>query len=137
IPYLGVFSACATITESLAIGAMLCNQGHAKYVLCGASSHNSAAERQFRFPTEYGAQKPPTSQCTVTGACCAIIGQHGSGPQITIATIVNVIDKVISDPFNMGGAMAPAGVDIIITHFQDFNIYASYYGLILTGDLGK
>lgn len=137
IPYLGVFSACATITESLAIGAMLCNQGHAKYVLSGASSHNSAAERQFRFPTEYGAQKPPTSQCTVTGGGCAIIGQHGSGPQITSATIGKVIDKGITDPFNMGGAMAPAAVDTIITHLQDLNIDASYYDLILTGDLGK
>ena len=136
-PYLGLFSACATITESLAIGAMLCNQGHANYVLSGASSHNSAAERQFRFPTEYGAQKPPTSQCTVTGAGCAVIGQHGDGPQITSATIGKVIDKGITDPFNMGGAMAPAAVDTITAHLQDLNIDASYYDVILTGDLGK
>ena len=101
------------------------------------SSHNAAAEKQFRYPTEYGGQKPPTAQWTVTGAGAAVLGEKGDGPKVTSATIGRVIDMGISDPFNMGAAMAPAAVDTIEAHFRDLNIDASYYDLIATGDLGK
>lgn len=135
--YLGLFSACATVTESLALSAFLINARGAKYILSGTSSHNSAAERQFRYPTEYGGQKPPTSQYTVTGAGCALLGESGTGPVVTSATIGKIVDMGITDPFNMGGAMAPAAVDTIVTHLKERNVSASYYDLILTGDLGE
>lgn len=137
IPYLGVFSACATSAESLALSALIVNSRCANYVLSGTASHNSATERQYRYPTEYGGQKPPTAQFTVTGAGCALISQQGEGPVITTATIGKVIDMGMTDPFNMGGAMAPAAVDTIIRHLQDRQIEPSYYDLIITGDLGK
>lgn len=137
VPYLGVFSACATSAESLALSALIVNSGGANYVLSGTASHNSATERQYRYPTEYGGQKPPTAQWTVTGAGCALVSQQGEGPVITSATIGKIVDMGLTDPFNMGGAMAPAAVDTIIRHLQDRNIDHSYYDLIITGDLGK
>lgn len=137
IPYLGLFSACATSMEGLALASFLINANGASYILTGSSSHNSAAERQYRYPTEYGGQKPPTAQWTVTGAGCALVAKDGVGPKITSATIGKVINMGISDPFNMGGAMAPAAADTITTHLRERNIDASYYDLIITGDLAK
>src|SRR5699024_3406966 len=137
LPYLGLFSACATTTESLALSAFLINGNGAEYILSGSSSHNAATERQFRYPTEYGGQKPPTAQWTVTGAGCGLIAKEGIGPVVTSATIGKVVDKGMTDPFNMGGAMAPAAVDTIIAHLKERNVDPSYYDLIITGDLGQ
>lgn len=136
IPYLGLFSACATSMESLALAAFIINANGANYILSGTSSHNSAAEKQFRYPTEYGGQKPPTAQWTVTGAGCALVAKDGKGPLVTSATIGKIVDMGITDPFNMGGAMAPAAVNTIETHFKERNLDPSYYDLIITGDLG-
>ncbi|MGJ7034295.1 stage V sporulation protein AD [Anoxybacillus eryuanensis] len=136
-PYLGVFGACSTSMEALALSAFIVNYGGAKYILTGAASHNAAVEKQFRYPTEYGGQKPPTAQWTVTGAGVAVVGNEGDGPRITSATIGRVVDMGLTDPFNMGGAMAPAAVDTIEAHLRDMQIDASYYDLIVTGDLGK
>jgi stage V sporulation protein AD len=135
-PYFGLFGACSTSMEGLALGAFIVNNGGAKYLLTAAGSHNAAVEKQFRYPTEYGGQKPPTAQWTVTGAGAAVLSNKGDGPVVTSATIGKVIDMGLSDPFNMGGAMAPAAVDTIETHFRERNIDPSYYDLIVTGDLG-
>jgi stage V sporulation protein AD len=137
IPFLGIFGACSSSMEGLAMAAQLIESKSADYVIAAASSHNAAAEKQYRYPTEYGGQKPPTAQWTVTGAGAAVVSKEGSGPKITSATIGRVIDMGISDPFNMGAAMAPAAVDTIESHFRDLNVDASYYDLIATGDLGK
>ncbi|MFC0301589.1 stage V sporulation protein AD [Virgibacillus soli] len=137
IPYFGIFSACATSMEGLALAAFIINAGGANYILSGTASHNSATERQFRYPTEYGGQKPPTAQWTVTGAGCGLLAKAGSGPVVTSATIGKVVDLGITDPFNMGSAMAPAAVDTIITHLKEMGVDHSYYDLIVTGDLGK
>ncbi|ANX12388.1 stage V sporulation protein AD [Fictibacillus arsenicus] len=136
-PYLGLFGACSTSMEGLALGAFIVNGKGAKYLLTGTASHNAAVEKQFRYPTEYGGQKPPTSQWTVTGAGSALLSDKGEGPYVTSATIGKVIDMGLSDPFNMGGAMAPAAVDTIEAHFRDREIDSSYYDLIVTGDLGE
>ncbi|WP_088102289.1 stage V sporulation protein AD [Halalkalibacter urbisdiaboli] len=137
IPYLGMFGACSTSMEGLALGAFLINARGARHVLAAASSHNTATEKQFRYPTEYGGQKPPTAQWTVTGAGAALLSQEGSGPVITSATIGKVVDMGMSDPFNMGGAMAPAAADTIQAHFRDLDLPSDYYDLVVTGDLGK
>lgn len=137
IPYLGVFGACSTSMESLALASLIVNSGSADYVLAGTCSHNASAEKQFRYPTEYGSQKPPTAQYTVTGAGAAVVSQKGEGPAVTSATIGRVIDMGIKDPFNMGAAMAPAAVDTIQAHMRDLNIEPGYYDLIATGDLSK
>lgn len=137
IPYLGVFGACSTSMESLALAAQIVNDGSARYAMAGTCSHNCSSEKQYRYPTEYGAQKPPTAQYTVTGAGVAVLSQQGNGPVVTRATIGRVVDMGIKDPFNMGAAMAPAAVDTIQTHFRDFNLEPGYYDLIVTGDLAK
>ncbi|RYD05082.1 hypothetical protein N752_10950 [Desulforamulus aquiferis] len=135
VPYLGLFGACSTSMESLALASLLVDSKYAKYALCGTSSHNAAVEKQFRYPNEYGAQKPPTAQWTVTGAGAAVVSPQGDGPKVTSATIGKVIDMGISDPFNMGAAMAPAAVDTITAHLRDLDISPWEYDLIATGDL--
>lgn len=137
VPYLGLFGACSSSMEGLAVAALIVNSGGAENVLAAASSHNAAVEKQFRYPTEYGSQKPPTAQWTVTGAGAAVLSATGEGPHVTSATVGRVIDMGLSDPFDMGSAMAPAAVDTIQAHFRDLNIDATHYDLIATGDLGR
>ena len=137
VPYLGIFGACSSSMEGLSLAAQLIDSKSADYVVAAASSHNASAEKQFRYPTEYGVQRPPTAQWTVTGAGAVVLGQNGDGPKITSATIGRIVDMGISDPYNVGAAMAPSAVDTIEAHFRDLNIDASYYDLIATGDLGK
>ncbi|QXM05408.1 stage V sporulation protein AD [Crassaminicella indica] len=136
VPYLGIFGACSSSMEGLSLASLLIDSNCAEYVIAGACSHNASAEKQFRYPTEYGSQKPPTAQWTVTGAGAAVLGKSGEGPKVVSATIGRVIDMGISDPFNMGAAMAPAAVDTIEAHFRDLDIEPNYYDLIATGDLG-
>lgn len=137
MPYIGLFGACSTSMEGLALGALLVNSQAARNVLCATASHNATVEKQFRYPTEYGSQKPPTAQWTVTGAGAALVCLEGNGPRITSATIGRVVDMGISDPFNMGSAMAPAAVDTITAHLRDLGITPNEYDLIATGDLGR
>jgi len=137
IPYIGLFGACSSSMEGLALAAQFIDSKSADMALAATSSHNGAVEKQFRYPTEYGAQKPPTAQWTVTGAGAALLGREGEGPRVTSATIGKVIDMGLSDPFNMGAAMVPAAVDTIQAHFRDLRIELDYYDLIATGDLGR
>ncbi len=135
-PYIGLFGACSTSMEGLALASLIVNGGYGNNVLAGTASHNTATEKQFRYPTEYGSQKPPTSQWTVTAAGAAIVSKDGEGPIVTSATLGRVIDMGMTDPFNMGGAMAPAAVDTIEAHLKECKLDPSYYDYIFTGDLG-
>ncbi|MFC0559793.1 stage V sporulation protein AD [Halalkalibacter alkalisediminis] len=137
IPYLGLFGACSTSMEGLALAAFIVNAKGAERIVTAASSHNAATEKQFRYPTEYGGQKPPTAQWTVTASGAAVVSHVGNGPVVSSATIGKVIDMGLSDPFNMGGAMAPAAADTIISHFRDRDLPADHYDLIASGDLGE
>ncbi|MFC4767292.1 stage V sporulation protein AD [Effusibacillus consociatus] len=136
-PYLGIFGACSTSMEGLALAAQLVDSGFADYAVAATSSHNSTAERQFRYPTEYGGQKPSSAHCTVTGAGAALVGKGLQGPLITYATIGKVVDMGIKNPWEMGPAMAPAAVDTIVAHFQDTGRTPDDYDLIVTGDLAR
>lgn len=136
-PFIGVYGACSTSMESLALASLMVDSGNANYVLASACSHNASVEKQYRYPTEYGSQKPPTAQFTVTGAGSVVVAKEGIGPFIASATIGRVIDMGLTDPFNMGAAMAPAAVDTIEAHFRDMQIEPGYYDLIVTGDLAK
>ncbi len=136
-PYLGVFSACSTMAESLATGAILINAGHFHNVVCATGSHFSTAERQFRFPLELGNQRVPTSQWTATAAGACVLSLEGEGPVVSMATFGKVIDYGITDVNNMGAAMAPSAADTIYTHLNETGRKPSDYDLILTGDLGK
>jgi stage V sporulation protein AD len=135
IPFIGMFSACSTSMETIAVGSTLIESRFANTVIAATSSHNATAERQFRYPTEYGVQKPKTATFTVTGAGAVLISQRKSDIKITMATIGRVIDWGIKNPFDMGSAMAPAAADTIERHFIDTGLHPSHYDLIVTGDL--
>jgi stage V sporulation protein AD len=135
IPFLGMFGACSTSMETLALASSFVDGGFATQVLTAVSSHNATAERQFRYPTEYGGQKPDTATFTVTGGGAAIVSSEVSPIRITHATIGKVFDFGIKDPFDMGSAMAPAAADTIATHFNDTGYSPNEYDLIVTGDL--
>lgn len=137
MPYLGIYGACSSSMEGLALASLIIDSKNAEYAVAAASSHNGASEKQYRYPTEYGGQKPPFAQWTVTGAGAALVAQQGSGPKVKSATIGRVIDMGLSDPFNMGAAMAPAAVDTIEAHFRDLRIEPTHYDVIATGDLGS
>jgi stage V sporulation protein AD len=135
-PFLGLYGACSTMAESMLIGAMMVDGGFASRLACGAASHHDAAERQYRFPTELGSQRPPSTQWTVTGAGSTILSKHGFGPVITRATVGKVVDYGVKDTNSLGAAMAPAAAETIVTHLRDFNLPPDYYDMIFTGDLG-
>ena len=137
VPYVGLFGACSTMAESLAIGACMVNAGYFNNIACATASHFSTAERQFRYPLELGNQRPPTSQWTVTGAGCCILSGKGNGPIVTSATFGKVTDWGINDVNNMGSVMAPSCASTMIAHFKDTNTTPDDYDLIVTGDLGK
>ena len=137
LTFLGLYGACSTMAEALAVGAMFIDGGYFSNVACATASHFSSAERQYRFPLELGNQRPPVSQWTVTGAGCVILGGKESDIKISNATFGKVTDFGITDANNMGAAMAPAAMSSLISHFEDTNTTPDDYDLILTGDLGK
>ncbi len=137
IPFLGLYGACSTMAESLAIGAMLMDGGYYRRILATACSHHYTAERQYRFPTEQGVQKAQTAQWTATAAGVVLLESSGSGPRITSATVGQVVDMGQSDVADMGTAMAAAATQTIKTHLEDLNLLPDSYDLIVSGDLGR
>ena len=137
IPYFGLYGACSTMAESLSLGSMIIDGGFADKVVCCTSSHFSTAERQYRYPLEFGTQRKFSAQWTVTGAGASILSLEGNGPYITYVTTGRVIDPGIVDVNNMGAAMAPAAIDTISKHFKDTGYTPDDYDLIITGDLGS
>ena len=138
IPFLGVYGACSTLSEGLALAAALVNAGYHKNIVAATGSHFSSAERQYRYPLELGNTRPPQAQWTVTGAGGFFISSLGGGnaPSITSATIGKVVDFGVTDVNNMGAAMAPAARNTILQHLRDTGREPSDYDLIITGDLG-
>ncbi len=139
-PFLGLYGACSTMAESLCLGAMLVDGGYMRHALCAASSHFCTAERQYRFPLEYGAQRTPTAQWTVTGAGATLLSAEVNVPPLarcTMVTVGTVTDMGVADANNMGAAMAPAAADTLLRHFADTGRTPEDYDLIVTGDLGK
>lgn len=138
IPFMGVYGACSTSMLSLTTAATMVEAGFAEYALAGVSSHNCTAEKQYRYPTEYGGQKPDTAQWTVTGAGAAVIGKGSpQHPRIRFATVGKVTDLGVKNPFDMGSAMAPAAVKTMAAHFRDTGRTPQDYDLIVTGDLAR
>jgi len=137
IPYMGMFSACATSVSSLITASIVIESNLMDYVLFGSSSQHNSVERQFRYPIEYGAQKPPFGQWTVTAAGFGVVAQADKDrPYVKSATVGKVIDCECEDPLDMGSAMAPAAFDTIQSHLQE-DPDGGNYDLVITGDLGK
>ncbi|MBQ4556378.1 MAG: stage V sporulation protein AD [Clostridia bacterium] len=136
IPYIGIYGACSNLTEGMALASMLISGGCARRIAVVTSSHNCAAERQFRGPVEYGGQRSPTAQWTVTGAGGYVLGEKGK-VKIADCMIGIVQDKEQRDITDMGAAMAPAAADTLIRYFNESHTNAHDYDLIITGDLGR
>lgn len=136
IPYFGVYGACSTAGETMSLGAMSVAAGYAEQVVAVTSSHFASAEKQFRFPLEYGNQRPMSSTWTVTGSGAYVLSTKKSHVKISGITTGRIVDYGIRDSMNMGAAMAPAACDTIATHFADFGSDPQEYDRIITGDLG-
>ena len=137
IPYIGIYGACSTMAESIVLSSMLLDSGTIKKALAVTSSHFCTAERQYRFPLEYGGVRPPSSQWTVTGAGAVILGENNQiAPFVKAVTIGTIEDLGVKDANNMGAAMAPAAAKTLCNFFHDTMTTPSAYDMIITGDLG-
>ena len=142
IPLLGVYGACSTCGESLILGSMSIAGGFADRVVCVTSSHFASAEKEFRFPLEYGNQRPLSTTWTVTGGGAFVLGASKNGPckpraQITGMSVGKIVDFGLKDSMNMGACMAPSAASSLEQHFIDFGSQPGDYDKIITGDLGK
>lgn len=136
VPLIGQFGACSTMGQTMAMAAIFVDSGAAD--LCGAvtSSHFCTAERQFRYPLEYGGQRPPTSQWTATASGAVVVGRAARGVRVSDVCIGRVQDMGVTDMNNMGSAMAPAAADTLAHFFADTATHPDDYDMIATGDLG-
>lgn len=137
VPFLGIFGACSTFAQGLLLSACMVNAGYVENCAAVASSHFSSAERQFRFPLNYGGVRTPTAQWTATAAGAAIVHSMPKAPYIRRATVGKIQDMGVTDANNMGAAMAGAAYDTISRHFRHTATVPDDYDQIITGDLGQ
>lgn len=136
IPFFGLYGACSTMGEGISLAAMTVAAGYADHVIALASSHFASAEKTFRFPLDYGNQRPYSATWTVTGSGAVLVGKEKGIARITGITTGKIVDYGVKDAQNMGACMAPAAADVLYQHFQDFNATPDEYDRIFTGDLG-
>ncbi len=136
IPVFGLFGACSTSGEALALAAMSVAAGYGDYMMAVTSSHFASAEKEFRFPLSYANQRPLSAQWTVTGSGAFLVGKKRSHVRIAGITIGKIVDYGLKDSQNMGACMAPAACDTILCNLQDFKRSPDDYDRIVTGDLG-
>ena len=137
IPLVGLYGACSTMAESLTMASLFVDSGLANTAAALTSSHFCSAERQFRFPVNYGGVRTPTAQWTATASGCAVVSAHDQPPYVKAVTVGKIQDMGITDANNMGAAMATAAYDTISRHLANTNQSVDSFDLILTGDLGK
>lgn len=136
IPFVGIYSACASSTLGLMLASNMIENGQVKNAIVTASSHNNAAEKQFRNPVEYGGPKKEYTTFTTTGCASCYLSNVKSNIKVESATIGTVVDMGITDVFNMGAVMSPSAAKVIYDHLKDTGRDIDYYDLVLTGDLG-
>lgn len=134
-PFVGIYSACSSFCLSMAICSLMIEGGFIDQAVSMVSSHNATAERQYRYPVEYGVQKKATTTFTATGAISTLLTNKPTSVRVESLTLGRVIDYLQNDPNDMGRAMAPAAYDTITTHFQDLKRSFHDYDLVVTGDL--
>ncbi|MBQ3482817.1 MAG: stage V sporulation protein AD [Clostridia bacterium] len=137
VPYFGLYGACSTAAEGLILSSLLVTGGTLRRAAAVASSHNCTAERQYRSPIEYGAQRAPTAQWTATAAGAFVVGSAEEAEVLVRGVMPGiVIEKGIKDSANMGAAMAPAAADTLLRFFAATETEPADFDLIATGDLG-
>lgn len=137
IPYLGIYNACASSVEGLIIASNFIESKQINNALVSVSSHNNGAEKQFRYPVEYGGPKRKTTTFTTTGGASAYLSREKSDIKVESTTVGIVNDLGIKDVYHMGAVMAPAAASTIYNHLIDTGRNIDYYDLVLTGDLGR
>lgn len=137
IPFIGLFGACSTMALSTIVASMSVQCGYSKFAAGVTSSHFCSAERQFRQPLEYGGQRTPSAQRTVTAGAAVIVGEKQTQISVSQICLGSVIDFLVTDANNMGAAMAPAAADTLCNFFTDTKTAPDDYDLILSGDLGS
>lgn len=144
LPLFGLYGACSTFGEAMSLGAMCVAGGFADKVVSLASSHFASAEKQFRFPLEYGNQRPLSATWTITGCGAVILSKEAPDEKkgkflVRVAGITTgkIVDYGVKDSMNMGACMAPAACDVIYQNFMDFGYSSKDYDKIITGDLGN
>jgi stage V sporulation protein AD len=136
IPLIGIYGACATSVLGLIIASNMLESNQVKNAIVSTASHNNAAEKQFRYPVEYGGPKRKTTTFTSTGGASAYLSNNKNGIKVESATLGSVVDLGVKDVYNMGSVMAPAAAKVINDHLKDTKRQIGYYDLVLTGDLG-
>lgn len=137
IPIFGVYGACSNIGMAISLASMITSAGFADYTLAVSSSHFGSAEKQFRFPLEYGNQRALSSTWTVTGSGAFILGRKKQAVKVRGITTGKIVDYGIKDAQNMGAAMAPAASHVIYQSLKDFKLGVKDFDKIITGDLGE
>lgn len=135
-PFLGLYNACATMAEGVAVGSCLAAGGFVKRAAVITSSHFCAAERQFRTPLNYGGKRTPTAQWTATASGCCLVQTQGSGVRVGAACFGRIRDFDVTDVNNMGAAMAPAAAETLLRYFSASGKKPEEFDAIYTGDLG-
>lgn len=136
IPVFGLYGACSTMGEAMSLGAITISGGCAENVIAMASSHFASAEKQFRYPLEYGNQRPEASTWTVTGCGALVLTAKKQDVKVKGITTGKIVDFGVKDSMNMGACMAPAAADLITANFSDLGVDEKYYDMVITGDLG-
>ena len=134
--FIGIYGACSSSVLGIIIASNFIESSFINNALCFVSSHNMTSEKQFRYPTEYGAPKPNSATFTSTGAAACFLTNEKTDIQIECATLGKIVDFEQNDPNDMGRVMAPAAIDTLITHFEETGRSPNYYDMIVTGDLG-
>ena len=137
VPFIGLFGACSTMALSTIVASLSVECGYSRYAAGVTSSHFCSAERQFRQPLEYGGQRTPSAQRTVTAGAAVIVGGEKGSISVNRITLGSVIDFLVTDANNMGAAMAPAAADTLSHYFEDTSTVPDDYDMILSGDLGS
>ena len=136
IPYFGIYNACATSVEGVILASNMIDAGQIKNAIVSVSSHNNAAEKQFRYPVEYGGPKPKSTTFTTTGGASILLSNNSSSIKVESSTVGTPIDMGIKDAYNMGAVMAPACAEVLYQHLKDTSREVGYYDMIYSGDLG-
>lgn len=137
IPFIGLYGACSTMALGLSLASVMIDSGAANCAVAVTSSHFCSAERQYRFPLEYGSQRTPTAQWTVTGSGATVLERANGSPFINAITFGKIEDLGVTDANNMGAAMAPSAASTLKAYFEDTQTAPEDYDIIYTGDLGK
>lgn len=135
IPMFGLYGACSTSGEALALAGMSAAAGYGKYMLAVTSSHFGSAEKEFRFPLGYANQRPLSAHWTVTGSGAFLVRaadatMPGTSTANNPAANIQAANSPAAD-LPETSAAPPAEDDISTTHVSHVRIAGVTVGKIV------